>query len=149
MTKEEKIKYLGDIVEDGFIVYYKKGRIRRAKEAAKAAQRAYDLQRDELAFQRAQLEKIEAGAGSAEAEVASRQQRLLALKRTGRASTIHTIEKKPGLADFEAKYRDEHPVGDMSEDEYRKKMQTAYDKIQPFTRLIKGAPALKQARLYA
>lgn len=140
---EDSYEYNGNIAECKF------GRIKAQKEAAASAQRSFDLQKQELAFQREQLEKIEAGAGSAEAQEAARQQRLLALKRTGRASTIRTIAKKPQLADFEAKYRDENPRGDMSEDAYRKKMQAAYDQMQPFQRLIKGAPRLKQARLYA
>ncbi len=134
---------------NGKIAECKYGRLRAQREAEQSAQRSYNLQQQELAFQREQLEKIEAGKASQEAQEAARKQKILALKRTGRASTIHTIEKKPQFADFEAKYRDENPMGEMSEEEYKKKMQSAYDQMQPFQRLIHGAPRLKKARVYA
>lgn len=149
MTKEEKLKYLGDMVEDGLITYYKGGQIRAQKEAAKQAEQAYQLQLQEIASQKEQVEKLEQGASSAEAKEAARQQRMLAAKRKGRASTIRTIERKPQFADFEAKFRLDNPQGEQSDEDYMKKVETAYGQVRPFKRLIRGGPRLKKPTLYA
>ena len=141
---EESYEYRGSVA------LCKGGALRARRESEEQAKKSYQLQQEQLRFQKEQTEKLEQGKKSEEALKAARLQRGLELNKEGRGSTIMSIAKRPSFADFRAQYESENPLTEgMPIEEYNKIMKEKFEKTLPFKRLIQGEPILKKAALYA
>ena len=134
---EESYEYKGNFSE------CKGGALRAQREASASAKESYRLQQEMFEFQKQEALKLEAGQEAKAAKEAANAERLLSMKRAGRASTLTSIAKRPSLEDFKSKYQTEHPSATPDE------IQEEYEKLLPFERKIIGIPVTKKASLYA
>lgn len=107
---------LGKILHPIESSYYKSRKKQKDAEeeaeqkATDVANRSYQLQLDMFKWQKEQTLKLEEGKETKEAKEAAIAQYELQRKRTGRASTLKTVEIKGRFGDFKSKYEKEHPL---------------------------------------